>query len=306
MKESRHPHESDPWWQESVFLAWRDDTSGIGGVHRIGTEINRDTSNCWLGLFRDTDAQWRHVQEDLPFVEMGEGGFGCGPARFRVDAEGLHWQQEADDAACSLTIRDFPGANLWHGGGSATKNLSEHDHYHNFCSVIGTVRLGAQTWTVKGVGWRDHSYGIRHWDQVMHHRCVAGSFGPGHALDFMSWVSVDGRLVHGGCEIRDGIKRDISEFDLTIAVDEDGISARSADVKGVLPSGKRFALHFESYGSILVYRGAYAGIETTGMSTLDSGERGFGYMACSNNARLGRAYPPLVLNALKENGLQRR
>ncbi|MET0986634.1 MAG: hypothetical protein ABW034_14625 [Steroidobacteraceae bacterium] len=303
MKESRHPHDPDPWWQESVFLAWRDAASGIGGVHRIGTEINRGTSNCWLALFQEGTAQYRQVQEDVPFVDMGQTGFGCGPARFSATAAGLQWLLDTDEASCALTIKDFPGENLWHGGGSATKNLSERDHYHNFCSVRGTVRLGSQTREVNGVGWRDHSYGVRHWDQVMHHRCVAGSFTPDHALDFMSWTGVDGRLVHGGFEIKGGKKAEIKDFDLTIAVDEDGVSARSADVKGLLPSGESFALHFQSTGSVLVHRGAYLGIEAVGIASLANGARGFGYMACSNNARLGQAYPPLILNALAKNGL---
>ncbi len=305
MKEGRNPHEADSWWQESAFLAWYDEARGIGGIHRLGTEINRGTANMWCGIFKKGGASFRLNQQDLPYVDMGDGGFGCGPQRLAIDGSGLHWSLDTPEAAVNVTISDYASDNLWHGGGGKTLELSERAHYHSICSVVGTVRLGNETIEVNGVGWRDHSYGVRHWDKVMHHRCVCGSFARDHALDFMSWLGIDGTLVHGGFEIRGGVKTPIEQFDLTVPIDEDGISARSADVKGTLPSGQPFVAHFDAAGAVLVETHAYLGIEAVGIVTLSTGERGFGYMAVSNNARLGRGFPPLVLHALWENGLKR-
>jgi hypothetical protein len=50
-KERVHQASADEAWQESVFLAWRDPSRRIGGVHRIGTEAHRGKSNMWCGPF---------------------------------------------------------------------------------------------------------------------------------------------------------------------------------------------------------------------------------------------------------------
>ena len=54
--EDEGPHAADPdeAWQESVYLAWRDVRSGIGGQHRIGNEPNRETANLWCGVYSDS------------------------------------------------------------------------------------------------------------------------------------------------------------------------------------------------------------------------------------------------------------
>ena len=78
--EGPHPAGPDEAWQESVYLAWRDIRTGIGGQHRIGNEANRKTANVWCGVYADTGERFRHNDEGVPLVRCERGaGLECGP-----------------------------------------------------------------------------------------------------------------------------------------------------------------------------------------------------------------------------------
>src|SRR5688572_15760587 len=61
-----HKADGDPWWQESVALAWWDDRAGIGGFTRIGHEVGQGTSTVWMGLVTAGGERFRSCQSALP------------------------------------------------------------------------------------------------------------------------------------------------------------------------------------------------------------------------------------------------
>jgi hypothetical protein len=305
-KEFVHQASADAAWQESVFIAWRDPKRRIGGVHRIGTEAQRGKSNMWCGVFREGVTCFRLNQEGEPFVPYPDSaGFICGPQRSFVEDEIVRWSLESNDCTVDLSVEDLPSGDLWVANTESLAKVSVTGHYHHHCRVRGRVRLGGETIPIDGFAWRDHSWGVRHWDGILHHRCFSASFGDDHAIDFYSLVDVQGALSRGGVVARGGRKEVIEDFRFTVALEDDGLTARSADVRGRYPSGELFAAHFDLTGAVVVQTREYLGIESVGEITLATGEKGFGYVAVSTNARSGRGVPPLVLAAVAKNGLTR-
>ena len=51
-------------------------------------------------------------------------------------------------------------------------------HYEQLHEVVGTIRVGDDTWTVQGFGLRDHSWGPRYWQGPWYYRWLTGNAGP--------------------------------------------------------------------------------------------------------------------------------
>lgn len=284
-------------------MAWYDPVKGFGGIHRIGIEINRCVSNMWCGVFRNDGPRFRLNQDQVPLQLHPEGkGFICGPQSLTHDDSTVRWALDTPDCGVELEVIDHATGDLWTGANDAVMAVATTGHYHYHCAVRGRVRLGGEWVEVSGDGWRDHSWGPRHWDGILHHRCFSGFFTNGVSADFGSLLDAKGALSRYGTIVRDGVLQQIDDYTFTVAMDDDGLTARTADVAGRLPSGEPFLGRFELAGGAVVQTREYVGIETVGTVTMSSGETGFGYMAVSNNARAGRAHPPLAIHALGENG----
>lgn len=303
-KEGVQPSQPDEAWQESVFLAWYDDKLGVGGIQRIGNEINRKQSNLWCGIFDTAGQSFRLMKEKVPLVHYPDGqGFICAEQKFYLDDAGIHWAFDHPDCQVELTLTDHSSGDLWNGATSSTESVSQKGHFHKFCDVKGSVRIGNKTFEVNGKGWRDHSYGPRDWTGFLHHRCFAGTFGDGDALDITGMLHKDGVLSRGGVVVTGGQRVDFFDHSMTMAVGEDGFTAWTGDLVGTLPDGKPLSAHFEAAGSVFVETLGYFGYEAVGIVTTSDGRRGVGYMAASNNSRDGYSRPPLIQAAVWENGL---
>src|SRR5438045_746387 len=75
--ESPHPIAPDPYWQESVFLWWRDVNRPVGGILRLGHEPHwqgRGRAPVWFGAFAGR-ARFLRVVPDAPLdVEADRKG----------------------------------------------------------------------------------------------------------------------------------------------------------------------------------------------------------------------------------------
>ena len=311
--EGLHAPGPQPEWNESAFLAWRDSASGVGGNHRIGNEINRGTANMWLGLYTDSGMRFRDVREGVPFERMtGGSGLKCDSQQIFHDGKDLRLVSTSDDYSVNLVIKDLPGCERWATSASFTaywealQNVQK-EHYNSHCAVSGTVRIRGSEFTVSGYGWRDHSWGPRKWEEILNVRIVAGNFGGKTPFGFYSALHANGALARAAMINRDGQWEDIKDFELTVAVDEDGVTAKSADVRSVLPEGAPFDVHFDLADGVLVKTRDYTSFEAVGdVTALKTGQKGFGYFALTNNPRAGREQPPLFFHGVAENGFSMR
>jgi hypothetical protein len=304
--EGLHASESDTNWQESVFLAWRDPVAGIGGDHRIGNEINLGVANMWCGVYTDSGSRFRLNAEGVPLERVEHAkGLRCGPQRMFHDGRSLKFLLETDECKVDLDITDMPLSEHWLEN-TGVMLTSQSNHYDIHCTVKGTARVGDQTIEVSGHGWRDHSWGVRKWGQILHHRCFSGNFGEGYIFDFFSMLFANGTLVKGGRITENGNRESFDSFDFVVAMADDCLTCRSATVHGRRPGGQEFELNFDLADGVVVQTREYVGIETVGAARMAPGKKGFGYFALSSNARAGREFPVLALHSALNNGLSRR
>lgn len=306
--EGLHPNGPQPEWQESVFLAWRDSVRGVGGNHRIGNEINRGTANIWFGLYTDSGVRYRDNREGLQFERVARGyGLKAGPQQLFHDGDVLRYIAVNEEYSVNIVIEDLPGSQKWGHTSPTQMAVSQREHFDTHCRVSGKVSIGDEELVVDGYGWRDHSWGPREWDKILNVRIIAGNFGGKRPYGFYSNMHANGNVSRSGMINLTGRWEDISDFTLTVAVEEDGVSARSAEVRSVLADGTPFDLHFDLSDSVLVKIREYTSVEGVGdVINLETGEKGFGYFAITNNPRSGREQPPLILHGTVENGRSRR
>ncbi len=58
-------------------------------------------------------------------------------------------------------------------------------HFNQHTKVEGSLVVGDQSWTMDGLGWRDHSWGPRTWQAIHFYRLFVGNFDDGSALMFL-------------------------------------------------------------------------------------------------------------------------
>jgi hypothetical protein len=84
----------------------------------------------------------------------------------------VHWVHEAESPV--------------HGGepvNDAVQTMYGRDfslgHFNQHGRVRGEIRVGDDTWTIDGRGWRDHSWGPRYWQAIYYYRLFIANFPNG-------------------------------------------------------------------------------------------------------------------------------
>ncbi len=306
--EGPHPAGSDEAWQESVYLAWRDVRLGIGGQHRIGNEPNRETANLWCGVYADTGERFRHNDEGVALRRCERGaGLECGPQAMFHDGEALRFVLDSDDCRLDLVVQDPPGWLAWiEKSTNALDGRIYSDHYNGHCRVSGEAELAGRRYQVDALGWRDHSWGPRHWDSIVCTRSLGGGFASGLTLSLLTFLGTDGQLLRRGYLARDGKRVPIVDAELWVAIEEDGVSARGGALSCTLEGGARHDFGFEVTGGMMGVTRERVGFESIVRLHAEGEPEGWGFLEINNNPRLGAAGPFAVLHDGLVNGLTRR
>jgi hypothetical protein len=310
-----HKADGDPWWQESVALAWWDDRAGIGGFTRIGHEVGQGTSTVWMGLVTAGGERFRSCQSALPLTEADRAadgiiaGDGTSPVAAALLADGgLQWRMERPGLSADLALRDFyPMTNLWTLGskGSAASEIAPH-HWEASGRLTGTVRLGSSTYDVDALYHRDHSWGLRHWDTIRAHRWVAGTCGPELSFIALTWYSRDGRLGRDAFVNRHGESTMASGVDVVAFVELDGTSTRGGTLRLDLEDGTTVALEAQAVDGIVSSHRNVVCVDTISRIRTDSGLTGFCDFETTHNSQLGTEPIALAVGAALDEGLSRR
>jgi len=310
--EGLHPAGDDPDWQESVYLAWRDPVSGLGGNHRIGNELNRGTANLWCGVYHEHGTRFRCNGEGLPLGRLDTAGLCAGPQRLFHDGSGLRFVLDGDGCRADLEITDegsrsFANAQSFTGT-AGTAGTIFSNNFHVFCRVRGTVELDGVAATVDALGWRDHSWGARRWDSFVSSR----SFGGQHGQDedalhfrFASMVGVNGSFFRYGSLECHGAPVPIAGAEMLVHVDDDSVRCPSAEVRYRLEDGGTTCVRIETIGGMLGVTAQRYGWESVGDVTVDGEPGGWGFLETNLNARNGESPPAFVLADALTNGVTR-
>ena len=306
--EGLHPAGDDPDWQESAYLAWYDGSTGLGGNHRMGNELNRDTANLWCGVYQRDGARFRCNGEDLPLVRLHEAGVCAGPQRmvhdgdrlfFVLDGEGCRIEFEVEDCG----ERSYANAATFRGS-SGTAGTIFSNNFHVFCRVRGVVTLDGVTTEVDAPGWRDHSWGARRWDSFVSSRSF-GAEHDGNRYRFASMVGANGSFFRVGAISRDGESVPVAEASMLVHVDDDSVRCPSAEIVFALEDGRTTSVRIDTVGGMVGATSQRYGWESVGEVQVDGVPGGWGFLETNLNPRHGTDPPVHVLGSGMHDGIVR-
>ena len=304
------PHEasSHEWWQESVTLIWWDRARGVGGFHRIGHEPNyRDGPRVYLTNSLFTLNQVYRSSEFLPMgpADQLANGFagGNGRCRFEFRDNRAVWTLDEADAAMELVAEDYHSPiDIWPKSGELGKDVAP-EHMEVASRVTGWVRVGTQRHEVDGVAFRDHGWGIRHWDKIMVYRWVVGVFDASLSVFAMTFLAPDGTLSKFGLVNRDNQLIRATDVDIVTHIEADGFTHRGGRVRLALATGDVMTLECEALqkGTVNSHHG---NVWLDTFCTMTWGDRvGVCDFEIANRPFQGVKPPVLLENAIAENGL---
>ena len=309
LDEFRHPAGEEAIWQESALLHWYDGERGIGGWHRVGHEPNRQggRSVVWSYLFSSSGWQYRCC-EDFPLTDddVSEVGFGSGQRlRCRYEDDASIWLVNDGELQARLECRNFfdlvdpfpPGDEL------AAKRFPHH--FEVAGRVSGEVTYRGDTVRVDGLGYRDHSWGMRDWEKgMLNHRWFTGSMGESLSFAAITAQSPAGKLVRVGYVVRDGRLHRADEVDVIAYMEPDGLTHRGGQIRMTLDSGEKIHLDLTARAGVLFQRGTVVMVEMM-CEVRGHGLRGYCDAEISSNARNGTGPVRLALNANTQAGFSR-
>jgi hypothetical protein len=306
--EGLHPAGDDPDWQESAYLAWYDGSTGLGGNHRMGNELNRETANLWCGVYQRGGARFRCNGEDLPLVQLHEAGVCAGPQRIVQDGDRLYFVLDGDGCRVEFEIEDvgeraYANAQTFTGSSGAAGTIFSNN-FHVFCRVRGTVSLDGVTTSVDAPAWRDHSWGARRWDSFVSSR----SFGAEHdgvRYRFASMVGTNGSFFRVGAINRGGATVPVAEAAMLVHVDDDSVRCPSAEIVFELQSGESTTVRIDTVGGMVGATAQRYGWESVGDVSVDGVAGGWGFLETNLNPRHGVDPPVYVVGEAMSNGLVR-
>jgi hypothetical protein len=232
--EARHPQGPDPWWQESVAFNWFDRRHGIGGMHRIGHEPAQGAEGTIVhhhGVF-DAHHRFRHNVVTPMTAQLSDVWFGDSTASWTGDEGGPRFRFESADVALDLRYTDlYPLTDFLPRGSAALAEEFAPHHYESSSRVVGTARVGGATYDIDGYGHRDHSWGVRRWDDALAvHRWICGVIEPDLAFGSITWLAPETPLVGGGYVVRDGEVRIADDIDVVVWLEADGVTHRGGEL----------------------------------------------------------------------------
>lgn len=226
--EYMHPG-PEPTFNESMYFNVYDPGSHVGGFVRIGNRPNERHAEMTVCLYLPDgrvafmfrraeiednerfDAGGATIDVLEPFRTEGDGG---GRIRVRYDGKVVLLREPLDMADPRQAFADNPY-------GSATVDLrytgisrpfggepeESHErpgeefakgHYEQLVRAAGTIAVDDQTWTVDGLGLRDHSWGPRTWQAPWYYRWLTMNFGDGTGLMLSRVARSDDPGTRGG------------------------------------------------------------------------------------------------------------
>jgi hypothetical protein len=189
-------------FNESMYFNAYDPEHNVGGWFRIGNRANEGYAEMTVCLYLPDgrvgfqfkraqianndqfDAGGMKIGVVTPFEELtlsydGKVVLLTDPKQM-VDPKKAFTTNPFD--SCSVNLRIL-GRSAMFGGEPDTPHEAPGEefakgHYEQLHEAVGSIRVGEQTWTIKGFGLRDHSWGPRYWQAPWYYRWLTGNAGP--------------------------------------------------------------------------------------------------------------------------------
>jgi hypothetical protein len=200
------------------------------------------------------------------------------------------------------------GAEPTHHGGAAGASLDTRiytNHFNSNCRFRGKATLAGRSYDVDALGWRDHSWGPRKWDSFPVNRVMVANFGDDLAISALAQVWTEGAITKRGQITRNGVRRPFVDFESLVLMEDDGISARSAEFTAIVEGDERLTFRIDLVGGVICKTKQRVGFDGVGECYL--GDRvGFALLELNTNPRRGVELPVFALHCGLNNGVARR
>jgi hypothetical protein len=227
-------------FNESVYTNAFDLAQGVGGWMRLGNRVNEGYAELSVCLYLPDG------RVACQFQRPGIGAndkFSAGGLSFEVveplKTTIMSYQGEVMLVDDPEALRDpkqlydkAPRAKadvLWrhsakspiHGGeptSDSVETMYGRDfslgHFNQHTKVAGHIRIGDKEWVIDGAGWRDHSWGPRHWQAIYFYRLFIANFADGRAMMLLRIAEKSGRSRRLGVLLVDGEYEEVVDLDL--------------------------------------------------------------------------------------------
>jgi hypothetical protein len=253
-----YPHRPDEAanFNESVYANAFDPRSRMGGWMRLGNRVNEGHAELSVCLYLPDGRV--ACQFARPAIASNDA-FEAGGLRYAI---GQPFERLAMDYDGEVLVLDDPGVlrdpkrmfatapradasvhyeirgvSPVHGGEPTSP---EHErlmyygpdfsrgHFNQHTAVRGEIRVGEETWTVDGFGWRDHSWGPRYWQAIWAYRLFLATFGEDRALMLLKNMHPDGTSRRVGVLLIGDDYEEVTDLDLDTrwSDDQDPASVR--------------------------------------------------------------------------------
>ena len=254
------PHAPGPEieWQESDCYWFYDQVQGVGGYHRIGQKVNKNSGQIMLLAFKEGGQRYAMFDNSPHEDYRCEPGcrWDTGQRVRQHTAEALSdgsmrytWEEPGTSAQLEF-YESFHEPSNWPKGGAgvAESVLNPDGHLEVGGRLRGTVRIGNESYEIDALAHRDRSWGNRESGRKIdwrRYRMVSGTVGP--ELSFASFaLDRDGQHITTGLVFRNGVGNAVRNLRCITTFDADGYTAMGALALLTLDTGEVIRLHLEA------------------------------------------------------------
>lgn len=221
-------------WSESFYFNFYDKSKDICGFMRIGLKPNKNEKSMFC-FFMLPDGRYIGMQDQGIFTNTN---LTVNALQFTKIVPEKHWQltfsghmKTFEGAKSSLEKTnfslDFMSLNEIFNYRECVSGINEEisrkvasEHLEQFGKIHGTLLVGDKTYTINGLGERDHSWGIRDWNAPKMWIWLTCQFSETCALNITKLVTEDGEVDAGFIHIN-GVNIPIITVDIHTDYTED-------------------------------------------------------------------------------------
>lgn len=259
-----HPLGPEQNFNESMYFNFFDRAQAIGGFVRLGNRANEGYAEMTICLYLPDGRVL--FQYKRPKIEHNDA-FDAGGARFEVIEPAERLRTVYEGSVVELTdptemadpssafknnpvkrvrldlVHDAVGPMYGHAAeGPAAEPEKEfaRAHYEQHMHASGTLAIDDQTYTIDGLGLRDHSWGPRYWQAIDSYRWLTCNFGPDFGfMGSIVWQdSEHSQVRQGGVVVRNGSLASVKQIDINTDYAENGLYHDSFSARLTLEGGE--------------------------------------------------------------------
>ena len=227
-------------FNESVYVNGFELERRFGGWMRLGNRVNEGHAEMQVCLYLPDGRIACQFQR--PAIDNNEA-FAAGGLRYEVIEPfrrvSMHYDGELMVLSDPGLLRDpkrlfetapraaarvdyeFEGVSPMHGGEPTSEDQQTMygrdfslGHFNQHMRVTGRIEIADEVLAFEGLGWRDHSWGPRYWQNLYFHRLLIANFGPDRGMMLLKIAGRDGVTRRHGVLQYDGEYEEITDLDL--------------------------------------------------------------------------------------------